>query len=346
MSQPEPGWYRDPAGRSGDARWWDGLGWTEAHIARESTEAIIDPPALPGTASLEVSSVAPTHSFEVAGRPDAGRWDVVTPTSNDDNVLLRRSLGETGPPPATGPTMTLTMPPSAPPIDRTRRSRLRWVYGGLVAVGLVLVLLVTTGVFSPGTGTDDSPDLGALPSAAAPTTDSGVHPIRIIDADAGISYKYLGVGWKEYALAAQPEMRTTVGQYIVTQPKIPTGGEFIAQVTSGLVSDQFGAAEPSQWPALIKQVKTSVQGAYYPQPNTTKDFVDEAFQIDGHAAYRLGFDLSWDVAGYDSTGERAELILIDSGKDRPALVYLSFPNTHAELYPLMDEVIASITVDP
>ena len=58
----------------------------------------------------------------------------------------------------------------------------------------------------------------------------------------------------------------------------------------------------------------------------------------------LEFDLAWDVAGYDSTGERAALILIETGRSAPALMYISIPNTHAELYGIVDRVIGELDV--
>ena len=52
----------------------------------------------------------------------------------------------------------------------------------------------------------------------------------------------------------------------------------------------------------------------------------------------------WDVQGYEATGERAALLLVDVGRAQPALLYLSIPNTHAELYGVIDQVIASVDV--
>ena len=50
------------------------------------------------------------------------------------------------------------------------------------------------------------------------------------------------------------------------------------------------------------------------------------------------------MPGYDATGERAALLLIDVGRPAPALLYLSIPNTHAELYGVIDQVIKDVRV--
>jgi hypothetical protein len=71
---------------------------------------------------------------------------------------------------------------------------------------------------------------------------------------------------------------------------------------------------------------------------------DEARTVDGHPARLYEFDLSWHVAGYQATGERAALLLIDVGRPAPALLYISIPNTHAELYADIDQVLAGVHV--
>ena len=83
----------------------------------------------------------------------------------------------------------------------------------------------------------------------------------------------------------------------------------------------------------------SVRVDYYPAPNERKVMRDEARTVDGHAAHLYEFQLSWHVPGYDSTGERAALLLIDVGRPAPALLYISIPNTHAELYGVIDQVL-------
>ena len=66
--------------------------------------------------------------------------------------------------------------------------------------------------------------------------------------------------------------------------------------------------------------------------------------MDGHAAHLIEFQLSWQVPGYDATGERAALLLVDVGRPAPALLYISIPNTHAELYGVIDRVLDDVDV--
>ena len=91
-------------------------------------------------------------------------------------------------------------------------------------------------------------------------------------------------------------------------------------------------------------VADSVRGNYYPGPNERKVLRDEDRTVDGHPAHLYEFQLSWHIPGYNASGERAALLLIDVGRPAPALVYISIPNTHAELYGDIDQVLDNVHV--
>jgi hypothetical protein len=50
------------------------------------------------------------------------------------------------------------------------------------------------------------------------------------------------------------------------------------------------------------------------------------------------------VPGYEASGERAAVLLIDVGRPVPALLFVSIPNTHAELYGVIDQVVDDVDV--
>ena len=181
----------------------------------------------------------------------------------------------------------------------------------------------------------------ALPPAG-PTFPPGT--VRIIDDVSGISYPFLGDGWYEWALVSQEETTNTAGEYFTTQELTPDGQTFIAQCSSGPLADGFGWAGPSTLQTTLAAVADRVRLLHYPGPNERKVMRDEDRTIDGHAAWLFEFQLSWDVPGYEATGERAALLLIDVGRPAPALLYISIPNTHAELYGVIDQVLDSVDV--
>ncbi|MDQ3054510.1 MAG: DUF2510 domain-containing protein [Actinomycetota bacterium] len=307
------GWYPDPESRPGLERWWNGVGWSE--------------------------SIRPTSSSGTILTAQ-GRNSVITKygTSYDTAMGVGANYWEQ-PAPSQAPWQGAPAQPE--PADPARQGRVRsspaaW---GWLAGAVVLALVLAVVVFVGGSDRPGPPiATGGVPES--PTRPPG--QTRIVDEEAGVAYPYLGAYWLEFVNEVE-ETTSTAGQYIVTQEQTPEG-QFIAQVTSGPLQALFGYAGPSSFAGTIAAVQGSVRTNYYPAPNQIETLRDEAVTVDGAEAYLLEFNLSWDVAGYDSTGERAALILIETGRPAPALVYISIPNTHAELYGIVDRVIAEIDV--
>jgi hypothetical protein len=226
-----------------------------------------------------------------------------------------------------------------------RRPRRTALVVGLGALGVVLVLLLlamTFGGTDPGAADQDAPVAG---STSRPSSTFPPGTVRIIDQAAGISYPFLGDGWYEWDRGDQTETTDTAGQYFVTQEDLPDGFEvFIAQCTSGPLTTGYGWAGAASLQATTTTVADSVRQLNYPTPNLRDVRRDEALTVDGAPAWVYEFDLSWDVAGYEATGERAALLLVDVGRPAPALLYISVPDTHAELYGVIDRVLDDVDV--
>jgi hypothetical protein len=221
--------------------------------------------------------------------------------------------------------------------------RTRWVLG-LGAVLLVVVVVVAA--LAGGSGADAPPVSAAPSTGAAPSAPPQFPPgtIRIVDENAGISYPHLGDGWFEYDLAPKDETVGVAGQYFVTQDDPPDGGLYLAECTSGPVADGFGWTGPASLRDTALTIARSERANYYPAPNEQRVLRDEPRTVDGHDAHLFEFQLSWDVPGYDATGERAAVLLVDVGRPVPALLFLSIPNTHAELYGVIDRVVEDVDV--
>ncbi|MGY1755004.1 DUF2510 domain-containing protein [Blastococcus sp. SYSU D01042] len=276
------------------------------------------------------------------GTPGMVRWwsgsawsDVATPAGPGVSVQSSPVLAPqrpAAPPPqpwrpvATGP---------------ARSRRAPWIVAAVlgVVVAVVLALVVTRGGDEPALLADPPPATGQAPSGPsfAPGT------VRIVDEAAGIAYPYLGTGWLQYDMAFMAETTTVAGQYFTTQEDTPSG-QFIAQVTSGPVAEGFGWSGPGSEATTVAALADSVRANYYPGPNERRVMRDEALTVDGHAAHLIEFQLSWDVEGYDASGERAALLLVDVGRPVPALLYISIPNTHAELYGVIDRLVEAVDV--
>jgi hypothetical protein len=284
---PPPGWYADPDGAPGTARWWTGAGWTD-----------LTTPTGPGVAVGEMP------------QPRVSRWEGGEEFLSSD----------------------------APPRDGSRTG---WLIGlGVLAVVVVVVVALV------GTSGRDDPPVSSPPSGTGTSTPPEFPPgtVRIVDREAGISYPHLGTGWFEYDLAPKPETDSVQGQYFVTQDDPPSGGLYLAECTSGPVADGFGWTGPDSLRATTLAVADSERANYYPAPNEQRVLRDEPRTVDGHDAHLYEFQLSWDVEGYDATGERVAVLLVDTGRPAPALLFLSIPNTHAELYGVIDQVVEDVDV--
>jgi hypothetical protein len=288
------------------------------------------------------SQPAPGWYPDPDGTPGLVRWwngvswsEVATPTG--PGVAVQSSPVLAPPSPPTSP-----VPPAEEP-SRSGGSRTALVVGLSL---LVLVAVVVAAVFLGRPASDpiaEAPSSSAVPvPPAGPEFPPGT--VRIIDEVSGISYPYLGANWYEFDLGMQAEVTAIAGQYFVTQDVTPEGTTFIAQCTSGPLSEGLGWAGPSTLQSTTLAVADSVRFNYYPRPNERTVLREEARTVDGHQAYLYEFQLAWDAPGYDASGERAALLLIDVGRPAPALLYLSIPNTHAELYGVIDQVIDAVDV--
>ena len=228
--------------------------------------------------------------------------------------------------------------------DRPERPFPKGLVLALSLVALVVVLVVALVNGSDNTTPTADPPVSA---PVVPPSGSTFSPgtTRIIDNDSGLSYPWLGENWLEWNLWNQYETTVVHGQYFVTQADLPDSTDvFIAQVTSGPLDDGYGWGGPATLQSTTEGLGASVRGNYYPAPNEQTVRRDEARTVDGHDAWLYEFDLTWHVAGYDSTGERAALLLVDVGRATPALLYISIPNTHAELYGSIDKVLDDVQV--
>jgi hypothetical protein len=268
-----------------------------------------------------------------------GWSDVATPAGPGVAVQASAAL-------APQSTLTAPLPPVYEPLPPERSGRTGWIVGLSV---LALVLVIGIGMLVGRSG-DETPATEASPSSSVPVPGQPADPtfppgtVRIVDQESGIAYPFLGSGWFEWSLGGQYEVTSIAGQFFTTQEVTPDATRFIAQCTSGPLAEGYGWAGADTLAATTAAVAESVRFNYYPGPNERVVRRDEAVTVDGHAAHLYEFQLSWDVPGYDATGERAALLLIDVGRPMPALLYISIPNTHAELYGVIDRVIDAVEV--
>ncbi|KQS73361.1 DUF2510 domain-containing protein [Modestobacter sp. Leaf380] len=287
------------------------------------------------------SGVAPGWYPDPDGGPGLVRWwdgatwsDVTTPAG--PGVAVGTAFGP-------GPQRAAPAPVWTPAPRSSTGRTLAIVLGAVATVVLLVVVVVLVGRGAGGGGVaQPTAGLGGGPTATGPTFAPGT--VQIVDPDAGIAYPFLGEGWYEYVMGVPLETTAVRGQYFVTQDSVPSGDQFIAQITSGPVAAGYGWAGPGSLAATTQAVADSARGNYYPAPNEIEVLRDEDLTVDGAPAHLYEFVLSWDVEGYEASGERAAMLVVDTGRPAPALLYLSIPNTHAELYGVIDRVVGAVDV--
>jgi hypothetical protein len=204
---------------------------------------------------------------------------------------------------------------------------------GLVVAAVVAVLVAGRG----GQRAEPPPPPGPMAGQPFPPG-----TVRIVDDVAGLSYPYLGNGWYEYDLGREVERTAVAGQYF-TAEELDAVTLNIAECTSGPLADRFGYPGPAGLPATTAAVADFVR-SYFPEPNELEVRRDEPRTVDGHPAHLLEWHLSWEESAWTATGERTALLLVDTGRPAPALLVVSIPNTHAELYGVIERVLADVQV--
>ena len=333
----QSGWYPDPDGPQGRLRWWDGDRWTD----------------------LTTSGPTP------AGGPDRSGAGPELRLGPEEEMLV----GPGGVP--LGERVRLAVHQRWRTANRTGR-----LAGAVVGLVLVLVVgLLAWNTLLPAGTADTTGDVAAgstLP-AGPPTPDRPMPPLarlcpagqtapgpsttpsgpattgpRINDADTGISYVRLGAPWQPWDriwIGGVLGVRYQAGYYLVTQKGVGGGpSDYYATVLSGSVPATVGDALHPDMGCVAREVAEDARRSFYPDPNSQEMLAAHPVTVSGHPGYLVSFHLSFDVPGYDATGELAEILVLDVGTPRVAVLYVSIPDTHQQYDPVADQVIASVSV--
>lgn len=262
-------------------------------------------------------------------------------------------------------------PPVQPPADAAppgltgpqRRKRQMLIFagvaGGILALGLVIILIVALTSDGDPFGskvsgpTDVRPPLAqacpaptTIPSDPPSTAPKVVPPAtgaRTTDKDAGISYKAYGAPWQpwnEEWKAGTLEVPYKVGQHFVTEQY--AGGDYHASILSGAVPAADNDAVTLDLACVGRQVAADARASYYPQPNTMDMIKDEQTTLGGLPAWVTEFRLHFNEPGLSAKDELAAIAVIDVGKPSAAILYVSIPGTVSQYDYVADDVLASV----
>lgn len=251
--------------------------------------------------------------------------------------------------------------PEQPPAPSggTRRQLLIFggVAGGIVAIGLVAILIVLFGsggdAFREQAAApeDNRPPLAQMcpaPSTLPDEQDQAPAPApaageQTVDEEAGISYQHFGAPWLPWTTvwrAGTLEVPYRVGQHFVTEEY--SGGSYHASILSAAVPAADNDAVSLNLDCVGRQVAADVRAEYYPQPNTMETLRDGLTTLGGRPAYLNEFRLKFNSPGLTATEERSAVAVVDVGKTTAAVLYISIPGTHKQFDYVIQQTLDSV----
>lgn len=255
--------------------------------------------------------------------------------------------------PATTPPPLGNQPQSPPGLVEPQRSKIGWWIGGvgvLLALALVIYLVVrglgqtvVPGVPDPTPG--GHPSQNVCPPAdltksteVPPSGDGRVHGGKI-------SFPQLPSPWSEpYGDNRVPFARNVAQQSIEVEPNYDPPNSWVASV---LVADLYagdGFFSPEQGADIVVKC---VVGSFYGENSEVErqDLVSKPITVDGHDAWVVESQLSFDIPNLQTKGELAIVVIVDTGLESASLFYASIPDTVPELVTDARQALDNLKVD-
>ncbi|MFC0042423.1 hypothetical protein [Actinomadura rayongensis] len=279
------------------------------------------------------------------GRPSSGNWQM--PSWMADEESADRELdGATG----------------SPFDEPSGRSRIL-LFGG---IGLLVVALAAAGgvYYLKHRGSDPAPAKGtlrrtsapaAVPSAALPPdrplrTFAGT-PSRIAgrvsDTGSGLLYPRFARPWQTPSKKNKLGVPGWSGQQILVTER-HAGRLWYGQFLTGTLQPTLRSAYSG--PQSVKSVTAlaakGLEESYYAFPHRSAPLASEALTVGGHRGWLVASYYAYRRPPFRATGEVVATAVIDTGRETPALVFASLPNTNKKLWPDLNRFFAQLKVLP
>ena len=232
-----------------------------------------------------------------------------------------------------------------------KRSPIGWWIAGatLVIVIIVVAILAIRAVTGGDTGTAGGPVAQPSQDACPPQVTASPEAPASDPADGRVhggpvSYPQLGPPWG----APQGENRVPFGSDVQSQlvgveiNYDGKGANWVASILVGELQAGDGFFTPEQGAQIV--VKCILGAFYGDNPVNSNVKVNEKTTIDGHEAWQVESQLTFDIEGLETKGELLIVAIVSAG-NRSGLYYASIPDTTPELVQPARDALAQLQVD-
>jgi hypothetical protein len=313
------GWYPDPGGGQGLFRYWDGKAWSAATSP--------NPSAPPPTQGLVGAAATPQSGSQQHQGGHSAYGQSPYGQSYDGSAYANYQELE------------------------KKKSPIGWwiAAGALVIVIIVVAVLAIRAVTGGGTETTGVPPGQPTQDVCPPQTTASPDPPATHPADGRVhggpvSYPMLGSPWG----APQSEDRVPFGADVQSQLVLDqmdydgSGSNWVAQVLVAELQAGDGFFTPEQGSQIV--VKCILGAFYGNNPVKSNVKVNEATTIDGHEAWLVESQLTFDIPGLKAKGEYLIVAIVSAG-NRSGLYYATIPDTLPELMEPARGALANLQVD-
>jgi hypothetical protein len=324
------GWYPDPGGGQGLYRYWDGKSWSAATSPNPGAPpptqglASVGQPAVSGTSGQTSSPLGQTGG--AYGQGAGGYGPAGQPAYGAGNASAYANYQQ---------------------ISKKKTPVGWWIAGAALVVVIVVVAVLairavssgTTEIARPGGGpvSQDTcpPKRTQSPDPNADPNDGRVH-------GGPLSYPTLGPPWGPPV----PDNRVPFGsdvlsQVVMVEPNYAPDSNWVASVLVGELQAGDGFFTPEQGSQIVVKC---ILGEFYGNAEVKSDVKkNEATNIDGHEAWIVESQLSFDIPNLKTKGELLIVVIVSAGA-RSGLYYASIPDTTPELVQPARDLIKELKV--
>jgi Protein of unknown function (DUF2510) len=320
-----PGWYPDPGGGQGLFRYWDGKAWSAATSPNPSapppSQSLVGGPPQQGGQPYGQGGQPQGQ----AGQPAYGQ----SPYGQDYGSSAYANYQE---------------------LEKKRSPIGWWIAGAALVIGIIIVAVIAIRAVTGGeTGTTGAPPGQPSQDACPPqiTASPSEPPSQPADGrvhGGPVSYPMLGEPWG----APQVDDRVPFGSDVQSQVVgvelnyDGAGSSWVASILVGELQAGDGFFTPEQGSQIVVKC---ILGKFYGNNPVKSDIkVNEKATIDGHEAWLVESQLTFDIAGLKTKGELLIVAIVSAG-NRSGLFYASIPDTTPELVQPARDALQNLQVD-